>query len=269
MGRARLEGSDSWLENVHDRALCDGRACTVHNRSEHNLRGFPQQWRSDRGIMERRNPFGGACPDPDSHWPKGSAEWVHGCITNPYTKSSGMCSPWQIDGVDAAWVTTKLAVTKDGNIWSFVPAGSGMAVPDYGSHPILMPITHSIHGTPKVISAALGVRAGQRDLILKAWRGPRPVGHYAKYHGDPDDCSLDNLSWGRRKTTTTLNDDLVRQARVLASDPQNSVGTIVAALGVEVGRDTLTKAIRGVTWGHIKDVDPVPGWRRLRSRSRT
>ena len=64
---------------VHDADKCIGEQCTVHNKSDHSMRSFPQWWRSDRGIMERTCPHGIGHPDPDSPWPPESAEWVHGC----------------------------------------------------------------------------------------------------------------------------------------------------------------------------------------------
>jgi hypothetical protein len=64
---------------VHDAGKCIGEQCTVHNKSDHSMRSFPQWWRSDRGIMERTCPHGIGHPDPDSPWPPESYEWVHGC----------------------------------------------------------------------------------------------------------------------------------------------------------------------------------------------
>ena len=64
---------------VHDAGRCIGEQCTVHNKSDHSMRSFPQWWRSDRGIMERTCPHGIGHPDPDSPWPPESYEWVHGC----------------------------------------------------------------------------------------------------------------------------------------------------------------------------------------------
>jgi hypothetical protein len=77
--RWKLEHSDRYLVNVHDPALCKGQRCTIHNRSDHSMRSFPQHWRDDRGIMERTCPCGIGHPDPDSPWANDSYEWVHGC----------------------------------------------------------------------------------------------------------------------------------------------------------------------------------------------
>lgn len=82
---ARLDGTLVKLENtdvelwVHDPDRCAGEFCTVHKRSDHSMRAFPQHWRDDRGIMERICPHGVGHPDPDSPWPKTSAQWIHGC----------------------------------------------------------------------------------------------------------------------------------------------------------------------------------------------
>ena len=64
---------------VHESDSCMGEHCTVHNKSDHSMRGFPQHWREDRGIMERICSHGIGHPDPDSTWPAHYAEWVHGC----------------------------------------------------------------------------------------------------------------------------------------------------------------------------------------------
>lgn len=78
--RVRLEHTSIWL-NVHHPLLCDGRPCTVHNRSEHSLRNLPQHWRADRGFMERICSHGVGHPDPDErHSPLWSDDkGVHGC----------------------------------------------------------------------------------------------------------------------------------------------------------------------------------------------
>lgn len=116
---ATLENSNVSLINTHSHKQCAGEYCTIHNRSLHHMRGWPQHWRSDRGIMERVNPFGGACPDPDSPWPKGSSQWVHGCIINPIS-GAGMCDPWTYDGEPATFISEQVIVTKSGNLFLMV-----------------------------------------------------------------------------------------------------------------------------------------------------
>jgi hypothetical protein len=73
-----MENTDITLV-VHESDMCIGEYCTIHNKSDHSMRSFPQQWRGDRGIMERICPHGIGHPDPDSPWPAESYEWVHGC----------------------------------------------------------------------------------------------------------------------------------------------------------------------------------------------
>jgi len=76
------------LVNVHDRALCAGYPCCVHNPTETAVTyGWRQHWRSDRQLMERLCRHGVGHPDPDhldyvrrsrgddEAW----AESVHGC----------------------------------------------------------------------------------------------------------------------------------------------------------------------------------------------
>ena len=67
------------LGGVHDPAKCEGENCVIHNPSDHSLRYARTHWRRDRGIMERICKHGVGHPDPDSPWPIGSHQWVHGC----------------------------------------------------------------------------------------------------------------------------------------------------------------------------------------------
>lgn len=76
----KLEHSDEELENVHPSDKCAGDVCTIHNLSDHAMRGFPQHYREDRGIMERICTHGIGHPDPDDFRCRRSAwERVHGC----------------------------------------------------------------------------------------------------------------------------------------------------------------------------------------------
>ena len=74
----QLEHSDVKLQ-AHDKGMCLGKFCTIHNRSDHSMREFPQHWRGDRWIMERICTHGVGHPDPDSPWDEESSEWIHGC----------------------------------------------------------------------------------------------------------------------------------------------------------------------------------------------
>ena len=64
-----------FLATTHDPSKCAGQPCSIHNRSNHSMRMFPQHWRGDRMLMERICPHGIGHPDPDhlSH-----TERVHG-----------------------------------------------------------------------------------------------------------------------------------------------------------------------------------------------
>lgn len=82
MGNAepyQLEHSTTQLVNIHDITQCQPNPCTIHNKTDHHMRQWPQHWRSDRAIMERICPHGIGHPDPDSPWPNNSHQWVHGC----------------------------------------------------------------------------------------------------------------------------------------------------------------------------------------------
>ena len=72
------------LVNVHSATLCAGRACVIHNPSDHPMRTWRKNWRADTGLMERICPTHGVGhPDPDDvayHVSQGR-DWmsVHGC----------------------------------------------------------------------------------------------------------------------------------------------------------------------------------------------
>lgn len=72
---APLENSDETLHGVHPADTCAGDHCTIHNRSDHHMRGWPQHWRDDRALMERICPHGIGHPDPDEINPN----TIHGC----------------------------------------------------------------------------------------------------------------------------------------------------------------------------------------------
>lgn len=75
------------LRGVHPREQCEGRGipCCIHEPSDHHMRTWPMNWRSDTGVMERTCPHGVGHPDPD-HMAyvrslNAGLEWqgVHGC----------------------------------------------------------------------------------------------------------------------------------------------------------------------------------------------
>jgi len=78
----QLEHSEVYLVGVHSHELCRGEPCTLHNRTDHHMRSFPQHWRSDRKIMERICPHGVGHPDPDE---RKDIDTIHGC--------DGCCNP--------------------------------------------------------------------------------------------------------------------------------------------------------------------------------
>lgn len=81
MEKNQLENSEEIIY-THPSFACKSRSCTIHNRSDHNMRGFSQHWRSDRAIMERICSHGVGHPDPDEYKLGGLHSWsesVHGC----------------------------------------------------------------------------------------------------------------------------------------------------------------------------------------------
>lgn len=80
-----LEHRDSYIV-THRPDQCAGEVCCVHNKTNHSMRGFPQVFRYDRGIMERICTHGVGHPDPDqdaffkkTYGDDAWAEWIHGC----------------------------------------------------------------------------------------------------------------------------------------------------------------------------------------------
>jgi hypothetical protein len=176
----QLENTDEVAWNAHSADQCLDEICVLHNMTEHNMRSFPQHWRSDRGIVERVTPFGCACPDPDQipflkriHPTVWRYDLIHGCVANPADPLVSVCSPWSIDNVPAAWINKQYAVTEDGRVWSYV---NGYERP---------------------------VELSQRDirkrkfkvdrLVLSAWRGPGS--EILHLDGNLDNNALDNLLW--------------------------------------------------------------------------
>lgn len=75
-----LEGGEQLYTHPADDCFAQLGPCTIHNRTEHSMRTFPQHWRDDRGIMERICPHGVGHPDPDDFRVRTvKHEGVHGC----------------------------------------------------------------------------------------------------------------------------------------------------------------------------------------------
>jgi len=80
MQYAPLENSTVQLL-AHETDECmDANVCSIHNRTNHHMRGFKQFYRFDRGIMERICTHGVGHPDPDDYKIlNGTDKGVHGC----------------------------------------------------------------------------------------------------------------------------------------------------------------------------------------------
>lgn len=61
-----VTGVGQVLRRVHSQEECKDRpSCVIHAPSPHPMRGFPTNWRPDRGLMERICTHGVGHPDPD------------------------------------------------------------------------------------------------------------------------------------------------------------------------------------------------------------
>lgn len=75
------------LVKVHGRDRCKGQHCCIHNPSDHHMVTWRQNWRGDRGLMERMCPHDIGHPDPDDLYYKRLTrgeeyayyEGIHGC----------------------------------------------------------------------------------------------------------------------------------------------------------------------------------------------
>ena len=76
---SQLENSSIRL-STHSSNFCMIEVCTIHKRTDHSMRSFPQFWRSDRKIMERICTHGVGHPDPDEYKIiEGIDDGTHGC----------------------------------------------------------------------------------------------------------------------------------------------------------------------------------------------
>ncbi len=73
--RMQLEHTEVFI-HCHDELSCRSDSkCTLHNRSDHAMRSWKQNWRDDRKFMERICEHGVGHPDPDEINPYR----IHGC----------------------------------------------------------------------------------------------------------------------------------------------------------------------------------------------
>lgn len=63
----------------HSPVTCLGQPCTIHNPSDHHMASWPQVYRHDLKIMQRRCPHGIDHVDPDEFRTDLVAGYVHGC----------------------------------------------------------------------------------------------------------------------------------------------------------------------------------------------
>ena len=271
MEKVQLEHSEEILW-VHPSSACVGEYCTIHNRSNHSMRSFPQHWRADRAIMERINPFGGACPDPDEYKLSiNEYEGVHGCLINPYA-NVGMCQVWHINDVEAAWITQSYAVTKDGKIWSFIkvgnPSNNNKPTNDY-SNPKEIIQKNNGNGYMTVsisINNEIKTKYVHR-LVLNAWKGECPYGYEARHlDGNKTNNLLENLEWSSKSENNMdkwrhgtmmhgnshINSKLTKQnvidARNLWENEKLTLQNIKDILMLDINKSTLHQAITRKTW---------------------
>jgi hypothetical protein len=67
---------------VHNRKMCEGRNCCIHNPSDTPMKHWVMNWRSDAGKMERMCMHDVGHPDPDDMEYRKDTTGIHGCC--PY-----------------------------------------------------------------------------------------------------------------------------------------------------------------------------------------
>lgn len=60
-----LEHSEIMLTGVHSDTKCEGRSCTIHNRTNHSRRSWRQVWDGRRGMRRISPATGRSYRDPD------------------------------------------------------------------------------------------------------------------------------------------------------------------------------------------------------------
>lgn len=76
---------------THGPWQCEGRPCCIHHPSYHHMRQWRQNWRADRGLMERMCDHGIGHPDPDDIAYKRSIG--RGDSLNVHDRCDGCCAP--------------------------------------------------------------------------------------------------------------------------------------------------------------------------------
>lgn len=89
------------LVNVHSPSVCAGEHCCIHNPSAHHMAEWPQNFREDRGMMERLCAHGIGHPDPDDP----TTDTTHGC--------DGCCTPPAEVDPHTDWGMTDLKTIQD------------------------------------------------------------------------------------------------------------------------------------------------------------
>jgi len=181
--RFQLENSDVFLVGVHDQSRCNGQPCTIHNRTQHNMRMWVQHFRSDNGLMERLCPnHGTGIPDPDiNHAYYGYADCG--------------CSSLTVGGEQVAFVKKGIAITKSGKLFSYIRPGRLSSRVDT----IVPPKQLASKTMPKgyIVNSSYGYI---HRLTWSGWNGPIPTGLQIRHlDRTPSNNNIDNLALGTQR----------------------------------------------------------------------
>jgi hypothetical protein len=216
------------------------------------MKDWPQNWRPDRGIMERLCECGIGHPDFDDPKSKLPYEGIHGCC--------GHCGYDRlIDGLPSKWINENYAARSDGTIWSFFNSTPRQLVPRPNGKDYLRV---SLDGDKYI-----------HRLMWEIWKGPIPEGQQVRhFDGDKSNNCLWNLRLGTQKDNeadkerhgrvprgVTHKNSRLTEADVITARAMWKMGKtlkeIKLQLKLTIGRQTLHEAVTGKTWKQLDTVE--------------
>lgn len=252
------------LVNVHPPDKCAGEFCTIHNPSDHHMKDWPQNWRQDRGIMERLCECGIGHPDLDDPTIiKFKYESIHGCC--------GHCAyDLKIEGLPARYIQEGYAARSDGTIWSFWKKQG----PKHGNICIVGRQPNQLVGRPNekgYLRVSINGDSYIHRLMWKTWKGEIPDGQQIRHlDGDNSHNGIWNLALGTQvdneadkerhgrvprgslHKNSKLSEENVLTARMMWATG-SSLSEIISQLNLSITKSTLHEAITRKTWKQVKE----------------
>lgn len=248
------------LINVHSYDQCAGEFCCIHNPSDHHMKDWPQNWRGDRGIMERMCPCGIGHPDfDDPIFKLFPYEDVHGCC--------GHCRyDLKIKDLPARWITEGYAIGSDGRVWSFFKTIKPKQLTGRPNDKGYLRV--------QIFKTDNGNRKDSyiHRLMWEVWKEEIPQDQQIRHlDGNKTNNCLWNLAIGtqtdneadkerhgrvprgKQHKNSKLTEHIVVAARICWRQGM-TLDDILEKLKLTVSRTTLHQAVIGETW---KQLDPI------------